>query len=289
MDLSIIIPSFNTKELLDRCLLSVFASLKGSSVAHEVIVVDNASNDGTIGLLHKKYPRVQIISNKTNVGFGNANNQGIRKAQGKYILLLNSDIEVLGDAIVSLWRFATMKEKNFVGGKLLNEDKSPQASTGPMYSLPVVFAMLFCKGDQLGLTRSSPDTVRQVDWVSGACLIGAKSAFVDVGLFDEGIFMYMEEIEFLYRAKKMGLSTLFYPLARFIHTGAASSGAKKTPVVNIYRGLLCVYRKHKSAMAYTMVRGMLIVKALAAIALGRIMGMRQLYSLYEEALAVVQR
>lgn len=287
MDLSIIIPSFNTKQLLDRCLASVFASLKDSTVTHEVIVVDNASDDGSVALLNKKYPRVIKIFNKENLGFGKANNQGIMKAKGKYVLLLNSDIKVFDGAIENLWSFATGKEKSFVGGKLLNEDGSPQPSAGPMYTLPVVFAMLFCKGDQLGITRSSSDQIQQVDWVSGACFIGQKSAFVDAGLFDERIFMYMEDIEFLYRAQKRGYMTFYYPEARFIHSGAASSGERRTPVVNIYQGLLYFYRKHRSTIAYTIVRYMLMAKALAAIALGRMIRRRDVYTLYEEALQLV--
>ncbi|MBI3576851.1 glycosyltransferase family 2 protein [Candidatus Gottesmanbacteria bacterium] len=289
MDLSIIIPSFNTERLLDRCLSSIFTSLEGSSLMYEVIVIDNASEDASIKLLHKKYPRVQIISNKENLGFGKANNQGIKKAKGKFILLLNSDIEALDGAIEGLWRFAKGQKKSFVGGKLLNEDGSPQASAGPMYSLPVVFVMLFCKGDQLGITRWSPRKVKQVDWVSGACVIAPRSAFVDVGLFDEGIFMYMEEIEFLYRAAKRGYTTLFYPAARFIHSGAASSGSRRTPVVNIYTGLLYFYRKHQSRVAYDLLRDMLIVKALAAMLVGRIIRRSDLFQTYEKALAMAQR
>lgn len=287
MDLTIIIPSFNTKVLLDRCLVSIQKSLHDAKITYEIIVVDNASKDGTIELLHKKYPRVHVLSNNKNLGYGKANNQGIRKARGNTILLLNSDIVVLDESIEKLWRFCQTHEKNFIGGKLLNVDGNPQASSGPMYSLPVVFAMLFCKGDQLHLTRYSPDMVRTVDWASGACLMGQKAAFLDAGLFDEEIFMYMDEIEFLFRAKKLGYSVLFYPDARFLHVGAASSGSRRTPVVNIYRGLLYFYKKHYSPAAYLILRVLLRAKALAAIALGRIMGRQDLVATYEDAVRMV--
>ncbi len=287
MDLSIIIPSYNTKALLARCIHSVVSSLKNSNIPYEVIVVDNASTDGSAELMRKKFPQVHLVCNRTNRGYGKANNQAINKAKGKYILLLNSDILVQDDAIGMLYRFILDKKKIFAGGKLLNEDGSPQPSCGLFYTIPVVALMLFVKGDYWGVTRYSPGKPQRVDWVSGACLIGQKSSFQDVGLFDEDIFMYMEEIELLYRSYKKNYATFFYPYASFIHTGAASSGDHKTPVVNIYRGLMYFYRKHQSTMAYTILRSLLKVKALAAILLGRIIMRRDIVQTYEEALSIL--
>lgn len=287
MDLSIIIPSFNTKALLDQCLRSIGENVKDSSLKYEIIVVDNASKDGTIELLKTKYPRVIKIFNKTNVGYGKANNQGIRKATGGFILLLNSDIQVFDNAIVDLYEFAQKYPHAFVGGKLLNEDRSPQVSCGPMYTLLVVFLMLFAKGDALGITRSSPTKVSIVDWVSGACLIGPKDAFVNVGLFDEGIFMYMEEIDLLYRAKQKGYMTIFYPGAQFIHSGAASSGDRREPVVNIYRGLLYFYHKHRSIMEERILRVLLVFKAKLAVLFGSLTGRKSLVAIYEQTLRMV--
>lgn len=287
MDLSIIIPSFNTKKLLDRCLASIDASLKGSSLKYEVIVVDNASNDGSRELLNSKYPRVIKLFNKTNLGYGKSNNMAISKARGKYVLLLNSDIQVLDRAIEKLYEFISKRPKSFAGGKLLNENKTNQASSGPTFTIPVVLLMLFFKGDSLRLTRYSPDKVKKVDWVSGACLMGEKSAFLDVGLFDEGIFMYMEEIDLLYRAKQKGYAVFFVPEARFIHTGAASSSSRRTPVVNIYRGLVYFYKKHRSIMEVSLLVFMLRLKATLAIIIGKISRNRPLVQIYEEALKLV--
>lgn len=288
MDLSIIIPSYNTKDLLDRCLSSITNSLRFRPLTYEVIVVDNASSDGTKELLNKKYTRVIKIFNRENVGYGRANNQGIRKAKGSYILLLNSDIEVLNSGIERLVAFGMSRPTSFVGGKLFNEDTSPQPSCGQFYTLPVVLFMLFLKGDTFGITRSSPSTTKSVDWVSGSCMGGTKQSFTEVGLFDEHIFLYMEEIEFLYRAKKIGLSTYFYPDAHFIHSGAASSGNRKQPVINIYKGLLYFYSKHKSIIEQWALRMLLVLKAYLVITVGKLTRKDTLVAIYEQALDTVR-
>lgn len=288
MQLSIIIPSYNTLALLERCLASVAASLSGSGITYEVLVVDNNSTDGSAAWLKKhRDPHLIPILNRDNVGYGKANNQAIARAKGEYILLLNSDINVLDRAIPLLFAFASAHPGTFVGGKLFNEDMTPQASCGPMYSLPVVVLMLFGKGDRLGITRYSPDRIRDVDWISGACIMGRKDEFVSTGLFDEGIFMYMEEIDFLYRAKQKGYTIVFYPEARFIHTGAASSGNKRAPVANIYRGLVYFYDKHYGSMERTVLRSLLRLKAYIAITVGRVTGDEELRHIYEKGLSLV--
>ena len=287
MDVSIIIPSFNTKNLLDRCLQSIEKSLKRSNLKFEIIVVDNASKDGTRELLNNKYPRVKTIFNNTNIGYGKANNLAILKSLGKYVLLLNSDIIVLDTAIEKMVTFMHDHHHSFIGGKLLNENMTNQASCGPEYTLPVTFLMLFCKGDALGITRTSPEDVSSPYWVSGACLMGKKQSFVDVGLFDESIFMYMDEIDFLYRAHKKNYSVFFVPDARFIHTGAASSSSARTPVKNIYSGLMYYYKKYKPQWEVTVLSFLLRIKAGIAIIIGKIFGKPDIVQIYEESLTLV--
>src|SRR5476651_157897 len=106
MDLTIIIPSYNTKDLLDRCLSSIFASIKKSLLKVEVIVIDNNSTDGSQELVSKKYDQVLKVFNKENLGYGKANNLGLKKATGEYILLLNSDCKALDQAIDMLFEFS---------------------------------------------------------------------------------------------------------------------------------------------------------------------------------------
>ena len=287
MDLSIIIPSFNTKRLTSRCLRSIIDTLHSASIVYEIIVVDNASNDGSVEMLNKQFPQVIKILNKKNVGYGTANNMGLKIAKGTYCLMLNSDVDALDGSLVKLYEFARMHPKSFVGGKLLNEDGSLQPSCGPMFSLWYVFLMLFLQGDKLAITRYSPDKVKRVGWVSGACLLGSKKAFYDVGLFDQEIFMYMDEIEFLYRAAAKEYSVRFTPKARFIHTGAASVGNKRSPVKNIFRGLMYFYRKHKTPGEVAMLQLMLRLKAIIAIIVGSIFRKADIVTIYEEGLKLV--
>lgn len=288
MDLSVIIVSYNTKKLLDDCLNSLLNSLGDSSIRTEIIIIDNVSTDGTREMLAKKYPKVVTIFNKENVGFGRANNQGVRIAKGEFILLLNSDTIVPAGAIQKLFSFTRDHKTSFVGPKLLNMDSSPQTSCGPFFTLPIVFAALFLKGDVIGLTRWSPDDTRTVDWVSGACFMASKKLFLDGLLFDEKIFMYMEEVDLFMRAKKKGYNTYFFPGSRIIHLGSGSSTNKRTgPVLNIYKGFAYIYRKHYSQISLLVLRVLLKVKAVISIVLGWITGSDYLKKTYAEAYRLV--
>ena len=288
IDLSIIIVSFNTKKLTEDCLSSTIRSLKGSQLTWEIILVDNVSTDGTRQMLKKKFPMVKTILNRENVGFGRGNNQGIRAAAGEYILLLNSDTVVLNNAIGKLVSFGRQHPNAFIGPKLLNPDRTSQSSCGPFFSLPVIFASLFLKGDVIGLTRWSPNQARKVDWVSGACMLAPKKLFMQDLLFDEKIFMYMEEIDLLMRARKKGYHTYFYPRSHIVHLGAASStNRRKGPVLNIYRGFLYLYKKHGSPYGLFMVKLMLRAKAVITWCIGALLGIEHLKETYAEAYKLV--
>lgn len=288
MDLSIVIISFNTVKLTSDCLASVVKSFRGSDISYEIIVVDNDSTDGSREMIKNRYPKVILIQNKENVGFGRANNQGIRKAKGEYILLLNSDTIIPNNTIPKLYAFTTQHPRSFVGPKLLNIDRTPQTSCGPFFSLPVVFAALFLKGDVIGVTRWSPKKTRRVDWVSGACIMAAKKLFLDDLLFDENIFMYMEEVDLLMRAKKKGYGTYFYAGSPVIHLGSGSSVTKRTgPVLNIYKGFLYVYAKHNSKRAIVVLKLLLKIKALISFVVGYVSGNAYLKNTYGQAYRLV--
>lgn len=289
VDLSIIIISYNTKEITKNCLDSVFASLAEAPFTFEVIVLDNASKDGSAQMLEKD-KRIRAVISKDNTGFARGNNIAVKQAKGSHLLLLNSDTIVLDNAIGKLWDFyAKNPQAHFLGAKLLNRDMTPQASAAPFYTPPVVFAALFLKGDYWGLTRSSPDKTRRVDWVSGACILAKKEYYDSIGGFDEGIFMYMDEVDLLYRAREKGHLTYFYPEARIIHLGSASSKGKTYPILQVYRGFLYFYRKHYTGLELTTLRIMLQLKALVSIIIGYATNNSYLKNTYEEALRVARQ
>lgn len=288
MDISFIIVSFNTEKILDDCLTSIYSTLSQKSLSYEIIVIDNVSTDGTRAMLKKKYPQVVTILNDENVGFGRANNQGIRKAKGEYVVLINSDTISLPGSLNKLYTFSKEHPNDFIGPKLLNTDKSPQTSCGYFFTLPVVFASLFLKGDVNGLIRWSPIESKKVDWVSGACIMGARSVFMQDLLFDEKIFMYMEEIDLLMRARSTGHNTYFYHESEIIHIGGGSSKNKRTgPVLNIYKGLLYVYQKHYSPISMSILKVFLRAKAVISVIIGYLVGSDYLKKTYVEAYKLV--
>ena len=293
IDLSIVIVSYNTAKITQNCLESIKQSLANSKISYEIIVVDNASSDGSAQqIINFKFQisNFKLITNKQNLGFAKANNQAVKEAHGQHILFLNSDIVVLNSAIEKLLKFYLQNEKiiHFLGGKLLNKDLTPQASCGPNYSLPMVFSHLFLRGDYWGLTRYSPDQVKEVDWVSGACILTKNKYFKKINGFDEKIFMYMDEIDLLYRAKKQNYQVFFYPEAKFIHFGSASSGGRTYPILQVFKGLLYFYKKHYSVQANFLLKIMLKLKSLVAYLIGRMTRNQYLTKTYEEAYRLVE-
>ncbi|KKP52908.1 MAG: Glycosyl transferase, family 2 [Candidatus Roizmanbacteria bacterium GW2011_GWA2_33_33] len=289
IDLSIVIVSYNTKKVTEDCIESINRSLTNTKIKYEIVLVDNDSRDGSAQALQKiaqnKVNQLSYSQTGSNLGFGRGNNFGVKKAVGKYILLLNTDTIVLNRAIEKLYNFYVENEKevHFLGAKLLNLDLTPQPSACRFFTLPVVFATLLLKGDYWGLTRSSPDKFCQVDWISGACIMTTKKHYQRLGGFDKNIFMYMEEVDLLYRAKKLGLNTFFYPASQIIHLGSASSNGKTFPILQVYKGFLFFYKKHYSIFHLFALRLILKFKALIAYLIGKIRGNQYLIKTYEEA------
>ena len=196
MELSIIIISYNISELLQSCLKSIYKALSLDRLEDrsEVIVVDNASIDNSVQVVKENFPKVRLVCNKKNLGFATANNQGIRKASGEYILLLNSDTKVVSDALIKLLE-TVKKERNVgvVGGKLLNADGSIQPSVGFFPNLTRVFLWMTFLDDIPFFTyflkpyhvegKKFYERPQQVDWVSGACMLIKQEVIRRSGLF----------------------------------------------------------------------------------------------------------
>jgi hypothetical protein len=293
IDLSIVIVSYNTKKITEDCIESINRSLTNTRIEYEIILIDNDSRDGSAQALQKiaqnEASHLVYFQSGSNLGFGRGNNFGVKKASGKYVLLLNSDTVVLNRAIEKLYNFYVEndKEVHFLGANLLNSDLTPQPSACKFFTLPVVFATLLLKGDYWGLTRSSPNKFCQVDWISGACIMTKKKLYQRLNGFDKNIFMYMEEVDLLYRARKKNLNTFFYPESQIIHLGSASSSGKTFPILQVYRGFLFFYKKHYSIFHLLALRLILKFKALIAYLIGKIKGDQYLIKTYEEAFKLV--
>lgn len=280
-NLSIIIVSFNTKGITKKCLDTLLESVKHSPLQIELLLVDNNSQDGSSEMLKLYEKKIQakkdhvtfkLIESKENLGFVKANNQALKQATGENILFLNSDIEVLDDAIDNLYSyFINQTVFQFVGAKLFNRNMSPQQSCGPAYNLWNMFIFLFLQGDKFHITRYSPETIKEVAWVSGACFITTKSCIEKLSGFDEGIFMYMEEIDLFYRALKKNMKIGFYPYSHFIHLGSASSEGRTQPILQVYKGYLYYYKKHFSKNSLLILKSMLQLKALVSLTVGKLL------------------
>lgn len=230
----VIIVSFNTRDLTLECLRALYDNL--GSVTAEVIVVDNGSEDGSVEALRQNYPNVRVFSNIRNAGFGAANNQAMRAARGKYVMLLNSDAFVENGAIAAMIELIERSPGvGVVGPRLLNADLSLQLSCFPFPSparawienlwLPAVFPHTSKIGDY---RKWAHDEERLVDWVVGACMLVRREAYDAVGGFDERFFMYGEETDWQRRIRSKGWQIAFTPAARVKHLGGASSTGDKS-------------------------------------------------------------
>lgn len=298
IDLSIIILSYNTKSITQKCLDTIYKQTPYSLLEKtEVIILDNHSSDSSVSMLkeykakiNKKYANSFIlILSKKNFGYAKGNNMVVSKSHGKYLLFLNSDIEIIDNGIQKLFHYYLTSPYEFVGAKLFNTNLTPQTSTAPFYSLAIVVFALFFRGDYIGITRNSPNIVKKVDWVSGACFITKKQYFEKIHGFDESIFMYMDEVDLLYRANKIGMKTGFYPDAHFIHHGSASSLHKKHPILQVYKGLLYFYKKHHTNLELRLLKILLQLKAYIAKNIGYCTHNQYLIETYEEASIIIKK
>lgn len=270
---SIIIVNFNTKELLKQLLTSITQNVK--NVTYEIIVVDNNSTDGSKELLKTLFKKVILIANKSNLGFGKANNQGAKVAQGKYLLLLNSDTLVCENAIDKMFQFLE-KEKSVaaVGSKLLNRDGSLQSSWGMFPKLKTEFYFrtflnqLFPTNRISGLFRVSAydhSAVKEVDWVSGACMMIRKEVFDKIVGFDEQIYMYYEDADLCLRIKKLGWKVYFLPHAQIYHFyGSSWKKNRERAILFNCMSSLHYFRKHHRKWQTYVLKIFMIIETLMA-------------------------
>ena len=257
-NLSIIIVNWNTRDLLAQCLHSVLTDIRAlPSLRVETLVVDNASTDGSVQLVWKQFPWVQLIVNKKNVGFATANNQAIRASLGRYVLLLNSDTKIKLGALKTLVDFLDSHvQAGAVGAYLLNSDETTlQTSCYPfptlwrelwrLFHLDVLYPVGIYQ-----MANWDLNTAREVDVIQGAALMLRREALNQVGLLDERYFMYTEEVDLCYRLQKGGWLLFWVPQSKVVHYGGQSAKQVAADMfLCLYQSKLIFIKKHYGSLA----------------------------------------
>jgi hypothetical protein len=256
VDLSVVVVNWNTHDLLAECIRSVRDATR--DLDSELIVVDNASVDGSVELVRRDFPGVQLIANAENVGFVRANNQALARSKGRYILLLNSDTQVLPGSVDKVVSFMDTRPRAGIAGvRLLNADRSFQASYTPFPTLWAEFLMLSSLGRRL-IRPAFPSYGPRVEggpqqiegYVEGAYLLARREVIDQVGGLDERIFMYAEDVDWCYRFHRAGWEVWYLPQAPVIHYGGQSSRSLRGRMeAELYRGRVYFFRKHYGAGA----------------------------------------
>ncbi len=292
--LSIIIVSYNTSNITVNCLKSLIAD-KGLQfnldilnsthlIPTQIIIIDNASSDDSVSAIKnfsktKNIP-IQLIANQKNIGFAKANNQGINRATGNFILFLNSDTLILHSAISqSLTWLSSHPEAIACTGQLLNKDKTIQASGGFFPNLLNTLAWSICLDDLPFFNKIVPaihphtpsfytrdpfyKQDHKQDWITGAFFLIRDMAIKKTTGFDENYFMYAEELEWCYRIKQaFPKKQIWYLIGpQVIHLGGASATGNQAKLLNEYMGILFFFKKHRSSTSYKIARYLLKINA----------------------------
>lgn len=254
MDVSILIVSYNTCKLTLDCLQSVYAS--ETQYSYEVIVIDNDSKDDSVRHIEQCYPQATLIRNEENTGFAKANNQGMEIAQGRYVLLLNSDTVIQPDTLEIMLSFMDSRpDVGASGCKVILPDGSldkackrgfPTPSASFYYAFG--FSKLFPNNprfNQYQLGYLSPDEEYEIDCLVGAFMLVRKETIDEVGMLDETFFMYAEDTDWCYRIKQAGWKNYYYPRTTIMHYKRASSRNKPLKITyEFHRSMVIFYNKH---------------------------------------------
>lgn len=263
MDLSIIIVNFNTRDLLRDCLKSVYASQGG--VSFNVVVVDNASTDGSANMVGAEFPKVDLIVSKRNGGFAYANNLGLRHAgfragnfeqsdAPRYAILLNPDTILPPTALADMITFMDSRsDVGAAGPKLVRLDGSLDLACRRTFPTPLVsfyrmvgLSKVFPRSRTFGrynMTFADPDELLEVDAVVGAFMMVRREAIAQAGLLDEAYFMYGEDLDWAYQIKKNGWKIFYNPAVTVVHVKRASSRRSSKAQIEFYRAMDIFYRK----------------------------------------------
>ena len=268
-DVSIIIVNWNTCDLLRNCLRSIAAQ---TSSRHEIIVVDNASRDGSADMVRVEFPDTRLIANAVNGGFAAANNQGLQIAHGRMVLLLNPDTLILDCAIDRMLAWLDLHPGVGCVGCQVLED--PGVIQRTCFADPTILNFIAVEFGLMRLARWIPAfgrswytdwdrrSEREVDVVSGMFMLVPRAVMDKVGLLDEAFFVYGEESDWCRRIRKAGYSCVFTPEAQIIHLDGGSkstSQIRSRMYVQMHKSHLIYTRKHSSALGYAAIRGLYLI------------------------------
>jgi hypothetical protein len=250
---SAIVVSYNTRDDLRRCLEALLAQ---TGVSLDVIVVDNASTDGSVDAVRARFPEVRITANTANLGFSRANNLGLRAARGPYVLVVNSDCEVRPGAVGTLCAILEVRpDVAIVGPRTVGTDGAPQVSFGPSLTPLAEWRQSRLvrgvkAGEATALSRASALAQREQepDWVSASCFLARREALEAVGGFDECFFLYEEDVDLCLRVRRAGWRVVYTPTAEVVHhLGRSMDRAPALARLEYHRSHLRFYAKHNSA------------------------------------------
>ncbi len=266
IDLSIIIVSFNTRDVLLDCLTTVYAQTEG--ISYEVIVVDNASNDDTPDSVAEKFPDVHLIRNDINKGFSSANNQGICESAGKWITLLNPDTRLIENSFQKICGYMQEHPEFSLLGPGIIDEKSQQSPTRLWEDTPQDAAWkilgLYNPNDELQRMANTEEVLV----ISGCCFVINRELFEEVGLFDENYFLYNEEDDFCRRAREHGKRICFFPETSIQHLHGKSTHQpehREKVILEAYKSNLYFYSKYYSCGWNLILRSLYKVTFLAGL------------------------
>ncbi len=266
---SVVIVSFNTRDLLLECL----ASLAAVRVPLETIVVDNASTDGSASAVRTHAPSARVIESGENLGFSRANNLGFRAAQAPFVLVLNSDAAVRPGAVETLLEtLRSRPDAGIVGPRTVSPDGAIQVSFGPDLTPWNEWRQ---RRLVRGVERRVPSWLRRAEdlasqaretaWVSGSCLVARRDLLERLGGFDEAFFLYEEDVDLCVRARAAGYKVLFTPRAEIVHHLGRSIAAASERAREAYReSHLHFYAKHNGPLWTALLRAWISLQALRA-------------------------
>lgn len=258
VDLSIVIVSYNTRQLTCECLSSIYGS--EPQMQFEVLLFDNASDDGSAEAVERLFPEVRVILSDTNVGFAAANNVAVEAALGNWVLLLNPDTQVLDKGITKLFHYAvTAEDRAIYGGSSMKPNGLVDFRS--CWAAPSLWGLTMRALGISSMARHSRllnpeempewdrDSVRHVGVITGCFLMLKKSVWRELDGFDVDYFMYSEETDLCFRAHKKGIARVFYPHARVLHIGGASERSKPHKTIKLFRGKRLYFEKNFSKIA----------------------------------------